>query len=511
MPLFLELSAASTDENALQTFILGNIQRFHDLYNGHYSSIIDEKSDIREFIRRKAALLERIDYSYSECKAFISILFDFCDRFGFICTTRIENALSKRELYLGFRREAAKLYLLNIRNNDDYITRFEEICRLIQCSLQTEEDNEKRPIVTFSNYIAKVVRDTTIDCFTGVKEKIRTHSDAGTYPFLRNQLIQEIYHLNFTEPADLNNHIQDLIESYLGHVLFVETIIEVEGEEILIETDTEYCDLLPDHELTFDIIRRIAVENCNHGPAILEGRGVNPLRSEREMFVYLKRYGNMHKAKMDDALNHFPFGEIDHPVEIIDWGCGQGLASIVLMDYIRNYHIHLTINKLTLIEPSELSLRRASLHITRANHDIPFRTICKGFNDLNDEDVLTQGERIKIHLFSNVLDIDEERFLQQNLIRLIEDTQEGINYFICISPYITDEKADRVNAFKRHLEDKYETFKSIYEIVNSGRMDANYWNCNNNYNGNMNVYCRHPECGCDNKWTRIINIFRLTF
>lgn len=60
----------------------------------------------------------------------------------------------------------------------------------------------------------------------------------------------------------------------------------------------------------------------NHGTAILQ--------SEEQLCCYLAAYGEMHKGKLKCALEKFPFKSIDNNLEIIDWGCGQGLASVYM-------------------------------------------------------------------------------------------------------------------------------------------------------------------------------------
>jgi hypothetical protein len=509
MSLFRDLITNSADIASLQLFVINNIHRFHDLNNGNYTNIVAEKNDIRDFIELKGSLLENIDYSYIQCKAFISILFDFCERFGFLCTTRIENTLVKNDLHLGKRREAAKLYLLQIRNNQDYIDRFERICALIQCSIETEEDSEVKPVITFSNYVAKIIRDTSEHYIAEIKLKLHTHTTNVTYPFLQSALIQQIYQVEIDDTDSANIQIQSLIDNYLGHIGEIESDVDEQLEEILIENDTPYFAQLSNISVTFNNVRRIAVNRCSNVPANLPGRGVKPLYSEMDMYIYLKRYGNMHKSKLHSSFEIFPFHLLNSSVDIVDWGCGQGLASLVLIDYLKEQHIPLNVNKMTLIEPSDLSLKRAALHVSLATSNVSLRTVCSVFNNLAPSDVHTASTTVKIHLFSNVLDIDESIFSISNLIRLIEATQRGINYFFCISPYITDEKADRVDSFKRYFENKYESFENIFEAFNSGRLNGQYWNCNNNFNGNMNVYCRHPECGCENKWTRAISVFRV--
>ncbi len=510
MPLFRELITASTNTVNLQSFVINNIQRFHELNNSHYNNIFNEKYDIRDFIELKSCYLADIDFELTQCKAFLSILFDFCERFGFICTARIENTLLHRNLTLGCRREAAKLFLLQVRQDSSYVTRFEQICNHLQCSIETEEDNETKPVVTFLNYLAKVIRDTSEDIINSVRAKVNFCVANNSYPFLNNTFIREACAIPLTDLDSANTIVQEIIEAYLGHLPVTELDVKEIAEEIIIESDTTYSLELESVDVNFDRVRHIALDGCGNISTPLQGRGVIPLRSEMELFIYLKRYGNMHKSKLVSAFDEFSFHDINLPVEIIDWGCGQGLASLVLIDHLRSNNIPLTISKLILIEPSELSLKRAALNVSLARNDILLRTVCNVFDDISHEEIYTTENNIKLHLFSNVLDIDEAIFSQSNLIENIVATQKGVNYFFCISPYITDEKADRVDAFKRYFQQRYNsTFIDIISFENSGRLVDEYWNCNNNYNGNMGVYCTHLECGCNNKWTRIIRVFKV--
>ena len=57
------------------------------------------------------------------------------------------------------------------------------------------------------------------------------------------------------------------------------------------------------------------------------GRGVAIYAHESQLDEYLFLYGEMHIAKMRRFLPAVPFGEMGGRVALVDWGCGQGLAS----------------------------------------------------------------------------------------------------------------------------------------------------------------------------------------
>lgn len=507
MTLFRTMINTVQDENLLQDFILKNIHHFHNLSHSGYDKLIEEKNDIREFIELKGFLLENIDYTLSQTRAFISILFDFCEVFGFIATSRIENTLNKRELYIGKRREAGKLFLLNIKENSDYINRFTQICEFIEEAVE-EEATDLDAIATFANYYLKIVRDTNLHYITELKDLI--HSRKDDFTFLKHPLIADICEVETQDEVNAEIDIIELIESYKKRFVYPRG---TGFSTLLIENETDYARKINGIDISFNEIRNIASQQVKGKDTRLEGRGVMPLDTFDELFVYLYSYGRMHYAKLSSAFENIPFESISNPIEIIDWGCGQGLASFVLKEYMDANGIELDIMSATLIEPSELTLKRASLHTHKLYPaKTVVKTVCKDFNSLIPHDIQTATKATKIHLFSNILDLSETFFSQSVLINLIEETQRGENYFICVSPYQSDYEADRVDAFKRHFEQSVSMiFTNIYEVENTGKLSDSYWSCNNNYIGQMNVYCTHTNNGCGRKWTRIIRAFKVIF
>jgi len=482
MTLFRRLINSAESVDSLNLFLSENIELFYELHNSPIASLNAERESIREFIETKKLILERLDYSANTNKSFVSIIFDFAERFGFISVVNISNTLTRNELYLGKRRDAAKLYLLNIRNNNDYINRFNAICFLLQSSLETEEDTSKDVVVTFLNYYAKVLHDTSLEFSEAIKRNLVEARTNSTYEFLQGEYLTKLLEIDITNPASAYQSIHTLIDEIYERQYRFEVVVTEEAE-FLIEANTEYSNSLENLELSFDAIRDIAVRKCRGIETHLTGRGVTPLLEEKELYIYLLRYGKMHKAKLESCFNEFPFAEINHPIEVIDWGCGQGLASLVLFDYLKFNELEISVSKIILIEPSPLSIKRAALHLQTYPSLQCSTTICKSFDGLELQDLHTDANRIKIHLFSNVLDIDDSYYLQNNLIELIKQSQKGVNYFICCSPYITDFKTNRIDNFVRSFRNR----EMIYSVDN--RVDE--WQ-----NGNG--------------WSRVVRVFKTT-
>jgi hypothetical protein len=172
-------------------------------------------------------------------------------------------------------------------------------------------------------------------------------------------------------------------------------------------------------------------------------RGVAILSKEEQLAQYLYSFGNMHEAKLKKAYGAlFKFLDIadNKKIKILDYACGQGLATIVLLNYLEsnfNYCIS-NIRKIILVEPSKIALKRAK---NLLNGSSKLRHINKEFDDVVEKDLKTDSKPIKIHLFSNILDMGGDHFDIDNIANTVSKSQSGINYFVCVSA-LKKEKLD---------------------------------------------------------------------
>ncbi len=174
-------------------------------------------------------------------------------------------------------------------------------------------------------------------------------------------------------------------------------------------------------------------------------RGKCVLYDDEHLNMYLKSFGKMHKAKLQEAFNCFPTTmDFENTVfEIYDWGCGQGTASICLLDYFENKNIQTKIERITLIDPSKAALNRAKAVISIHNQKpIEIRQVEKGFDNLLENDIAGKVKH-KLHLFSNILDV--EFFDLSEFIHLVQKSITGDNYFICVGPCYSNNR--RVDEF----------------------------------------------------------------
>ena len=73
----------------------------------------------------------------------------------------------------------------------------------------------------------------------------------------------------------------------------------------------------------------------------------------------------MHHKKLVTSLKYLPKHIFNKNPHCIDWGCGQGMASMTLLEYLNDNKISQSISQITLIEPSQIALKRASLHVSK--------------------------------------------------------------------------------------------------------------------------------------------------
>ena len=88
------------------------------------------------------------------------------------------------------------------------------------------------------------------------------------------------------------------------------------------------------------------------------------------------------------------------------------------------------------------AVKRACDVIECMDADISVATTTKVFDKLQQAD-FTPSEAIKLHLFSNILDVDS--FDLARFIHLFQQCFSGTNYFVCVGPYYSNNR--RVDEF----------------------------------------------------------------
>lgn len=202
---------------------------------------------------------------------------------------------------------------------------------------------------------------------------------------------------------------------------------------------------------TFQQIRGIAVKSISHlskseKDKLWEklNRGIELLDSHELMCQYLFSYGNMHEAKIRDAVKCLPKEILLGEFELVDWGCGQGIGTVCLFDHLKALGCNLNVKKITLIEPSKKALERAVLHVnTYFQNDRLINTYCDYFDKIKNENIKSKTGLPVIHIFSNILDV--KNIDLKELATKIDKAVVDDNYIISVGPVNANNK--RIDAF----------------------------------------------------------------
>lgn len=210
--------------------------------------------------------------------------------------------------------------------------------------------------------------------------------------------------------------------------------------------------------ISFSTIRQIAGRNCDVWGQL--GRGRSILSSEDQLDQYLYSYGPMIQSQWDFVLANLNFPESS--VQLIDYACGQGLASVFLHDQYQDSELA-RIENINLIEPSSVALKRASAILECCYPNASINGVKKLLDDVEENEIFLSDESVKVHLFSNILDI--EGFDQYKLLNKVL-SKSGEHWLIAVSH-------DRDhNGGSERLRHTYETlldddYKDWYRVIES--------------------------------------------
>lgn len=148
-------------------------------------------------------------------------------------------------------------------------------------------------------------------------------------------------------------------------------------------------------------------QRLDHGRAVL--------RFEPELDQYLHTYGPMILSQWGNLIrpgNHNLHNLIresifwaSNGVQIIDYGCGQGTGSVIFHRAFDDIMLEKLIS-CHLIDLSTVALKRAKGVTECCFPNAKVIALNKDLDDLNERDIRLDDKTLKIHIFSNILDID---------------------------------------------------------------------------------------------------------
>ena len=203
-------------------------------------------------------------------------------------------------------------------------------------------------------------------------------------------------------------------------------------------------------DLAFDFVRKLPSDLCDELHESLK-RGVEVLDSEPLLQMYIYAFGKMHNAKLQYAFNHLHKNALKYnEIEIVDYGCGQGLATICYHDFILDHHLDQNVKRIFLIEPSSMALSRAELLCSRFYPKADIIAINKSFDDLTNEDLKLSSNNLTVHLFSNILDV--ESYDLPHFSQIVKEQSVGNNEYVLVSPLQNAKRIERLKVFASTIE-----------------------------------------------------------
>jgi len=451
MSFLTRLYDASNSSEYLADFIQNNSIEIYDFFIGQKnSSIISHRLIIESYILPKYSIYSKLDYNDNKNKTFLFCLLDISQRFGLATEFgQLFNLANQNGISLNSRLNATSKFLTGINSINDYDNRISEILTNLSTSFLKEEDNEQKTIATLIHFYTEVFYNfgqQNIERVIEFRRKLLDELKKEEFKFLHTQSVDEVLSYSLDNIDELYQAVHTKLDEILERAC---QYLSFNIEPHLIEVDSHYVELLSTISANFKEIQEL----CSELYSVVASneifwslqRGVRVLTEQNQLLAYLNSYGKMHHAKMMSAISSIEINDLQENLEVYDWGCGQGLASVCFIEYLNTHNVNNPFKKFILIEPSEIAIKRASLHIRKFIADVRILTINKDLDSLGNNDFEFVHNRKYIHLFSNILDID--LFSMTNLIDLIKLNFKGENIFICVSPFVDTFKTERINGF----------------------------------------------------------------
>ena len=190
-------------------------------------------------------------------------------------------------------------------------------------------------------------------------------------------------------------------------------------------------------------------------------RGTAILQTEELCNAYMAAYGCMHRHKLMQALDdkdnndniRLPYSDLEDGFEIFDWGCGQGIGTVAVIEKLREKGLLSSLHKVTLEEPSDIARNRAVLYVRQAlgSHsaqviDTPLYLPSDTGVNSNSITSIDVKQPCALHIFSNILDIEQVGL--KSVSKLI--TSSGYKHIVlCVSPAYLRE--NRISTFVNYF------------------------------------------------------------
>ena len=217
MSIFQSLLNNADDSGSLDSYIQKNYAQIEAFCSTRVDLQQAELFDFEQFVLLKTGVIEKLDYSKSYNRGFVYYLLDYCERFcSKSAIVQLYRIIQDNNLNIGSRLEAAMLYLYNVPSNQTIVDRFNDICSKLQTAINEEDDSDKKAIASFLNYYSYVVINTSEQFSSGIFIKYTNAIENDSFPFLKNDVVQDCFTLDYHKPEILYDIVQKKIDELLG-------------------------------------------------------------------------------------------------------------------------------------------------------------------------------------------------------------------------------------------------------------------------------------------------------
>ena len=465
MNILTNLKNNSSTNTQLENFINSNFQDIYDfLYNQTQVDLYEYKKELKQYLRQAKTQITSLNCSNKINGDFIALIVEACEKLHLYMEFNLfYNYLFKCGYKLGYRLEATHYYYCGgIKKFEYFYQRIFFTLELLEKAYINDGETQEKLTATFINFYLNIFYDfgeRKKESILKLKNDILLKYKKKEYHFLDKELVNTIFSINIDNYRKAYDDSIQIINSYLYKngliTCIVEDFIEIE--------DSEYSKKL--YQISNPTFKKLQQISKNYimgigNPDSLHyqlNQGVTIIEEQDLLYKYLFSYGKMHKAKLYSSFDKVISRLNNQTINIIDWGCGQALATSLLIDYIKEKNLKIKLSNITLIEPSQLALSRGLLHIDILKENpIEMRAINKDIDSLEHSDLVIDNSYITLHLFSNILDVEFFK-LDRNFLEKISNSQNGLNYFICVSPNINDKRNARLDMFYRYFSDNFNT------------------------------------------------------
>ena len=183
--------------------------------------------------------------------------------------------------------------------------------------------------------------------------------------------------------------------------------------------------------------------------------GKKILQSQEELEAYMSLYGEMHQFKCKAAIQSFPYEKLGYGLHLVDWGCGQGLATLCFLEALEYRGLLDRVQKITLIEPSVPALERARSNVRLAleGHNIEVEVLNSKLPSNKDDstraNLVNLNKSTTVHFFSNILDVLD---VSLKKTAQIVESGRGLHFVLCMGPL--DKNSARIDEFCEYFSQR---------------------------------------------------------